>query len=517
MQPGQGDQLDMVAYSDEGDRLPDFSFAGYASGTAPLPDVPVVETLDPAPGDNRARIQEALDRLAQHPANAAGWHGALLLRRGRYEIGDSLHLRTSGIVLRGEGDGPDGTVLVATKLEKHDLLLAGGQGDWQGLASEATGIAEAYVPVGARSFRVEQPGRLHVGDTVIVRRASNAAWIEAIGMNHIPPRPDGGPVEQWKPNTMDLLFDRTVAAIDGDRITVDAPLTDGFRQTFGGGRVYRYTFPARLRQIGIERLRLESGYNHDLRGNLEEGEAKLTNVFTDEAHGWNAITFNAVTDAWAREVTSVAFGNACVFADRTAKRITVLHCSCLDPVSQLGGSRRYAFPIAGQLVLVRDCYARRSRHAFVLESRVPGPNVFLDCRAEEGYSTSEPHQRWASGTLWDNVTVDGPNAWLSVMNRSWMGTGHGWAGAQMVFWNCRAPLIVVQHPPGAQNFAIGTSGKISRPGLVVAAAKESAAASRLPLPATLPFWGDGYRESPDQPVSPRSLYLAQLHARGIAP
>ena len=103
------------------------------------------------------------------------------------------------------------------------------------------------------------------------------------------------------------------------------------------------------------------------------------------------------------------------------------------------------------------------------------------------------------------------------MNRSWMGTGHGWAGAQMVFWNCCAPLIVVQRPPTAQNFAIGTSGMISRPSLVVAAARETNEASGLKLPATLPFWGDGYRESPDGPVLPRSLYLAQLAARRAAP
>ena len=40
-------------------------------------------------------------------------------------------------------------------------------------------------------------------------------------------------------------------------------------------------------------------------------------------------------------------------------------------------------------------------------------------------------------------------------NRGSMGSGHGWAGAQMVFWNCAAPLILVMQPPTAQNFAIG--------------------------------------------------------------
>jgi hypothetical protein len=514
VQPGPDGRLRYEAYNERGDRIPDYSHAGYAGGGVPLPEVRAVRTLSPAAGDNHSRIQAALDEIAQLPPGADGWRGALFLEAGRYQVGDTLRIDADGVVLRGAGDDErTGTVLIATKREKHDLLVLGGTGQWRGFASGTAQIIDDYVPVGARRVRVDRPDRLKVGDRVIVRRASNAAWISAIGMDRIPPRPDGQPVIQWRPDTQDLLFDRKVTEVEGDVIGFDVPLTDSFAQEFGGGRVYRYEFPQRRRGIGVEFLRFESEYDPTVRENAKVGPVILPDTAVDEAHGWNAVFFNAVEDAWARGLTSVSFGNGCVSVGRTALRVTVDKCSTLDPVSRITGGRRYAFPIAGQQVLVKNAYARGTRHAFVLDSRVPGPNVYLDCLAEENYSTSEPHHRWASGALWDNVTVDGPYAWLQAVNRGWLGTGHGWAGAQMVFWNCRAPLIAVQKPPLAQNFAIGAREPLKRRDFVDAAIGDINRASGANLPPSAPLWGDGHIESPDAAVSPRSLYEAQLADR----
>jgi hypothetical protein len=512
--PDADGRLAYAAYDDRGSRLPDFSHAGYAGGGVPLPSVAVVRTLTAEPGDNHERIQAALDEIAALPPDADGWRGALLLRAGRYPVGETIRLLADGVVLRGEGDEAEsGTVLVATKRAKHDLVAVGGTGQWKGFASGTAQITDAYVPVGANRVRVDHPERLKVGDRVIVRRASGEAWISAIGMDRIPPRPDGKPVTQWRANTQDLLFDRTVTDIEGDAITVDVPLTDAFAREFGGGRVYRYTFPERRRNIGIESLRFESEFDPAVRSTEKAGPVTLTDVAVDEAHGWNAVFFDAVENAWARDLTSVNFANACVSLGRSALRVTVDDCRSLDPVSRITGGRRYAFPIAGQQILVKNCYASGARHAFVLDSRVPGPNVYLDCVAENNFSTSEPHHRWASGALWDNVTVSGPYAWLQAVNRGWLGTGHGWAGAQMVFWNCRAALIAVQKPPFAQNFAIGARAPFENRKLVEIAVGEINRAAGTALPPVAPLWGDGHIESPDRPVFPRSLYEAQLQER----
>ncbi len=74
-----------------------------------------------------------------------------------------------------------------------------------------------------------------------------------------------------------------------------------------------------------------------------------------------------------------------------------------------------------------------------------------------------------------------------------MGSGHGWAGAQQVFWNCETSSICVQQPPTAQNYAIGCTGKI----------REGQFKGRNP----------GYYESHGVHVEPRSLYLQQLEQR----
>ncbi|MNY26642.1 hypothetical protein D3C86_1605010 [compost metagenome] len=78
---------------------------------------------------------------------------------------------------------------------------------------------------------------------------------------------------------------------------------------------------------------------------------------------------------------------------------------------------------------------------------------------------------------------------IIVQNRKAMGTGHGWAGAQTMFWNCKSPNyeIKVESPKGAMNWGIGC----------VAVKKN----------------GAGYWESWGAPVLPRSLYIAQLNDR----
>lgn len=514
VQVGPDGAVAALPYDEAGDCLPDFSSAGYGGGGGPLPTVAGVLQLSPLPGDNHDRLQRALDELAHRPPDAAGWRGALELAPGRYAIGDTLVIHASGIVLRGAGNSPSaGTVLVATRPAQHNLIEVGVSALATELTDTTTPIVDDYVPVGANRVRVAETGRFVAGDRVMVRRASTAAWIEANGMNHIPPRPDGGPIEQWQPGAMDLRFDRTVVAVDGDRLTFDAPLTEPIRRTLDGGTVTRYAFPERISRVGIERLCLDSSYDASVRAAQFAGPVPLGEMAIDENHGWNAIALLAVEDAWVREVTSTHFGMGCVEVDRPARRVTVADCACLDPVSIVDGGRRYAFHIGGQLTLVRDCFARGARHAFVLNSRTAGPNVFLDCTATATYSTSEPHHRWASGCLWDNVTVDGPFAWLQAVNRGWMGTGHGWGGAQMVFWNCAAPLIAVQRPPTGQNFAIGYRSGHERPQIVAAALREVKSTSRQHTPDTTPFWGDGYTESPGAPVEPASLYRAQLRSR----
>src|SRR5207249_3828681 len=88
--------------------IPDFSNCGYMGGGVELPDVPVKATIEPSSSskDDTDRIQKAIDQVSKASP------GALLLKRGTYRIGGQLKINSSGVVLRGEGDGEDGTILV---------------------------------------------------------------------------------------------------------------------------------------------------------------------------------------------------------------------------------------------------------------------------------------------------------------------------------------------------------------------------------------------------------------------
>lgn len=466
--PGEDGRVVYVP-DDNGNCIPDFSNCGYMGGGVRIPDVPVKVTLRPAEGDDGARIQAAIDAVAELPVNADGFRGAVLLKRGTYEIAGTLKIAHGGIVLRGEGQGEDGTVLVAAETGKRTLITIAGEDKRAEVPETRRRITDSYVPVGARSFHVDGTPGLKVGDTVVVLRPSTDEWIHYLGMDRIPPRRDGGRVTQWRPGSKDLRFDRVITAIEGKKVTIDAPLCNALERKYGGGYIYKYDFPGRIEQVGVEYIRGVSEFEHE----------------TDEDHAWNFIGLRAVANAWVRQVTAVHFGYSAVGVSRRCKWITVEDCACLDPVSRITGSRRYSFALTGELTLVQRCYARHGRHDFVMHSVVPGPNAFLDCTAEQAHSDTGPHHRWSTGTLFDNVRVQGNG--INVRNRGNSGTGHGWAGAQMVFWNCTADSITCQRPPTAQNWAIGCVSE-----------KRS---------------GDGYWESFGQPVRPWSLYLAQLRDR----
>ena len=124
VQPGPQGRLRYVPDA-RGNTVPDFSDVGYRNGETAIPTVPVVRTLTPVAGDNRAQLQAAIDQVAALPLQADGFRGAVLLRAGTYPLGGSVVVRASGIVLRGEGQA---TVLLATLRQQHTLVQFVGAG-----------------------------------------------------------------------------------------------------------------------------------------------------------------------------------------------------------------------------------------------------------------------------------------------------------------------------------------------------------------------------------------------------
>lgn len=474
-----------------GNRIPDFSNVGYHGGDAEIPTVSVQAEVSPAPGDAGARIQAAIDAVSQRPADARGWRGAVLIHRGRYDIAGSIYVRTGGVVLRGEGYEANGTLLVATGRKQRSLIIVspepgGGRraGEDDGASSQETPegsshreITDAYVPVGAHTFHVASSAGLSVGEEIVVHRPSTALWIHTIGMDRIPMAANGSTV-QWRPGTKDLFFSRVITAIAGNEIRVDAPIVCALDRRFGGGQVITGLPVRSVREVGIENLAGDSAYKSA----------------TDERHGWVFVDLVDARNAWVRYVLCRHFGYSCVYVRKPCKWVTVDHCACLDAISQIIGGRRYSFAVDGQLTLVEHCFSRNGRHDFVMHALAAGPNVFFDCRAQDSHADSGPHHRWSVGVLYDNLVLSGSSGksggQLNIRNRGNSGTGHGWAGANQVAWNCRADGMIVENPPTAQNWAIGC--------------------------VTPSAHGNGDWDQRGKPVAPASLYLAQLQERHAA-
>ncbi|WP_438480511.1 hypothetical protein [Oleiharenicola lentus] len=480
---GPSGKLVYVPYNEAGDTVLDFSNCGYGGGGVPLPraEEKIRLTASSANDDDTKRIQSALDEVAQLPLDADGFRGAVVLSRGTFRVSGTLKISANGVVLRGEGQRETDTVLLATGKKQRSLIEIHGSAEPKRAARHAIKITDRYVPVGTRSFTVEEASALRVGDRVYVDRVGNRAWISEIGMDRIAGRPGNeSSTKQWTAFT--LNYDRIITAIDGKRITVDAPIPCALDERWGGGSVVPYTDENRIERSGVENLRGDSEFDFTITGKDSQGRVYPA----DEAHALYLVSFDNAKNCWARDVTAVHFYHGLAIIAQHAKWITVQDSTSLSPVSKIDGGRRYPFYIEGQLSLILRCVSEGARHAFVLGARVSGPNAFVYGISRDEHATSEPHHRWSVGGLYDNVESD-----IAFQDRQWMGSGHGWAGANYVAWNTRGTLIS-QQPPTAQNFAVGHVGP-----------KSGGAHPRA----------DSHWESHGQHVEPESLYFKQLADR----
>jgi hypothetical protein len=504
----------------EGGTIPDFSSCGYMGGGVKLPKVPVQLTLEPSgAADELPRLQAAIDEVGKRPRDANGFRGAVLLKRGQYRINGTLNIGASGVVLRGEGPGEDGTILVATLAKQHTVITVGGSGSLTPVESTRQQITDERVPAGARSFRVADAAGFKVGDDIVVHRPSTKEWLAELKMDRLTETYKNPKLRNWQPGGYDINHYRRVIAIEGNRITIDVPIVQALEKRFGGGSVVRYEDQARIEQAGVEELRIVSLFDRSVfrpaRGLTLTQQIRQ---YADEKHAWIGIMLDKIRHGWVSRVTVVHTGYGAVACGAGAIFTTVQDCAMLDAVSQHSGGRKYSFGANGQMGLFLRCYSRNARHDFVLGSRVVGPNAYLDCRADDSTNSSEPHHRYSVGCLWDNVKIFG-DANLQVINRGSSGSGHGWSGAQMVFWNCASKALVVMKPPTGQNYAIGWSGLTDLKALGVED-NYNAMLSWVEMRSTVklnytgvPIMGDGYIESPTRPVAPRSLYLQQLQDR----
>jgi hypothetical protein len=461
-----------------GDRIIDFSYAGYMGGGVALPVVPVRRTVSPSGGDDSAAIQAAIDEVSQI-APVGGVRGAVLLRAGRFHCTKTLAIGASGVVLRGSGSGDAETTIELTGDPHLGISIAGeSKIEPQG---KTTTLADAYVAAGSLALRVRDASLFHIGDTIQIVRPVTPAWVHFMEMDEMV---RGGKKQTWVAG--ELTAERVVRAIQGDKLLLDVPLTDSYDAKYlgaNGTTVGKIDHTGQIEQVGVENLRLVAP----------------ARKITLNDRPFNGLVMRNAVDSWARNLRFVDTTEAVAIGKGT-RRITVDTVDVTQSIPIEGAAKPADFSAGGTQILFNRCTGSGDNVFYVVTGdREQGPNVVLNCLFH-GNGHLQPHQRWATGLLVDGCKV--PEGGIDLMNRGSMGSGHGWTMGWGVVWNSTAKSFVIQMPPGSANWSIGNSG-------------EQALGSRPvfdPGP-TLPMLPQGIVESQDRAVTPSSLYLEQLKER----
>ena len=469
--------------TEQGDKIMDFSHAGYMGGGIPLPNVPVKKVVGQANGvsDYSDIIQDAIHCVSNLPL-IDGVRGAVLLLPGNYPCNKSLIIECDGVVLRGSGKYYKESKIVMQGPKHTAIVLSNdntrGIGNRLGVADESAKlykITDKYIPAGALSFKVKDASGLSIGDNIEIRKLVTEKWLQFMQMDDLVR--DGKP-QTWIKAGSSIITERTIASIDKNKITLTVPLADSYNSIFTENSTTLIVRNGikRVTNSGIENLQIISPYQ-----SVNHTEAL-----------YYAMNING-EDCWARDIDCFETMESVRIGGR---RITLERVNVVRKALHIGASKPAEFAPNGGQVLVRDCSVEGDNIWFVaVGAGQTGPIVFLDCNFK-GNGRIEGHQRWSSGMLFDNCVL--PDGGIDFKNRGSMGSGHGWGTAWSVAWNCEAKNYVNQLPPGTCNWVIGCTG------------------DRLQLPRPFDKEGklpEGIFDSHGQHVAPKSLYLAQLQER----
>jgi hypothetical protein len=424
-------------------------------------------TMKPVDGDNTAVIQAAIDEAAKHaPA-------AVLLTAGTYEVAGTLAITHSGVVLRGE----NGTIVRLTG-KPHRFLDIRGTGTWQ-IEGEPAVIEDDYVPAGTNVLRVRTAAAFRAGDRVLIQRPVTADWVHFMGMDTLVR--DGKPQTWIKPGSV-IRTDRMVKSRANGRLTLDVPLSDALDAKYGRSTIVRYSFPGRITDVGVENLRVE---------------APFEDVPISGAQ-FSLLRMDAVEDAWVRDIDVLETQNGIVIG-AGAKRVTFSGVRIAHSKPHSGAAAPADFGVQGTQILIDRCsVSGEGTWPVVTQAEVTGPIVVLNFTADHGGIS--PHQRWATGLLVDHskfTETTERKQGIAFSNRNTAGSGHGWDVGWAVAWNVESPFLLVQQPPGAINWCVGCVGKAIQ-------GVDGVSGKSGPM---------GTFDSPNVPVTPESLYLAQLRER----
>jgi len=424
---------------DAGRFIPQFAWAGWHHGEGD-PGMPAATVrVENDGGEMTAGVQAAIDAVAALDG------GVVLLPEGLWLLGSQLRVRSSGVVLRGEGATKTRLVFTQTSgLASSENLLFGGTlrlaGEWP---LKADGVErKSIVTVGA-----SDAGGLQPGDDVALGIVITPAFVAEHQMTGTWQAFNG----TWQP-----FFWRKVEAVAADgTVTLDVPLR----------------YPMKLRDLAsvrrVEGLIREVGLESvGLTNTIAAGAA----YSMDQVH---VVTFSGVADGYVRDVASFSLdGGAHVQSGgvmiHQSKNVTVERVSLGLAQHRGSGGNGYLFELRqANEVLTRDCVGANGRHNFIQNWGFGTTGcVWLRVHSSGGFSASTPgssfggtgysefHHSLATANLIDSSVFDDG---FSIVNRRLESTGAGHTGTQNVLWNTSGTgaLRSMQHGWG---YVIGTRG-----------------------------------------------------------
>ena len=444
----------------------DYSYCGYHCSEQPIPAVKTVTYVTPAGQDDAATIQAAIDWVSQQkPDKQTGFRGAVLLGEGTFILTEPLRIRTSGVVLRGSGRGK--TILRKTGYDRGAAIYI--EGTHNILVKDTFDVAD--VKAGALNISLTSHlSPLTSHDKVMICRPSTQEWIDYLGCASF-----GGGKRMgywaWHPGEIDLRWNRQVTAVNGNQVTLNAPITCSIEQRWGGAKAIIYEDKGKISECGVENLTLESDFDH----------ARPL----DEDHCWDGIYMAEAENCWVRMVNFKHFAGSAVVIQKSAQQMTVEDCISQQPVSEIGGFRRRTFLTFGEMTLFQRCYSEHGINDFAVGHTAAGPNAFVQCESFESLGPSGAISSWAPGILFDIVNIDGND----IVFKNWEleKFGAGWSTANSTMWQSTASGLFCYSPDSLnRNYSRGCWGQIQ---------------------------GNGEYSEMNEHVKPYSLFASQLEKR----
>ena len=479
--------------------LTDYSFAGYEHGEKAIPDVqgPVFKVTDyGAKADDAISDEDAIRKAVAEAEKTGG--GVVLFSAGKFLIwadrnkADVIRISESGVVIRGAGCGKGGTVIRAIHsgyrtgpyAVPKGTKDANGKDDWSkipyffmfegveggkkegGKSATVTGAVKR----GSFTIPVKSTEGFNVGQWVVLKAATPKLDAELMaGLQ---------PYKEWKriiddgTSTSEL---HQVKEIQGGSLILKEPVLVNLGADFEA-KIFPVTL---IEQVGVEDMALQGGW----RGAFVHHRSAL------DDEGWDGIQFKGVANGWVRRCSFLNVNTGVYLRD------SVL-CSVLEN-RFVGNMGHYDVAIRSNcsfnmMGLIEETSS--AQHGASSGNRSAGTVVWRWRMSKT--STVDSHGNGPYATLIDRVdggtmTRSGGPAPSFPNHLRWM-----------VFWNFFYDSDDEQ-PINFWNYVKGKEAKFVKPLFVGLHGK----------PVKLKEDSVEANECPGAPVTPESLYEAQLELR----